>query len=389
MVSVILVAAGLGERLGMNMPKALVTVAGESLLAHSLKVALKVSDVAEVIIAAPDTHLERFGEIAVAVANATSSTTPIRIVAGGASRQQSIYKALGAAQSTDSVVLVHDVARPFAPVELYDRVAMTVQQSRAGVVPLLPVVDTIKKVQDALVLETVDRSALGAAQTPQGFLIESLRDAYRAASEEFTDDAALYQAAGGTVISVIGDARAFKITTQDDLARAESLFTREYRTGVGTDTHRFTADADKKLFLGTVEWPDEPGLDGHSDGDALSHAIVDSLLSAAGLGDIGSNFGVDRPEFAGANGEVFLAETKRILDAQGWKIENVATQIIGNRPKVGPHRERVQLVLSGLLQAPVTIGATTTDGLGFLGNSEGVAAVANALISRPAVRLNS
>jgi 2-C-methyl-D-erythritol 4-phosphate cytidylyltransferase/2-C-methyl-D-erythritol 2,4-cyclodiphosphate synthase len=164
--------------------------------------------------------------------------------------------------------------------------------------------------------------------------------------------------------------------------RAEALFENEYRSGIGTDTHRFTDDASKPLYLGTVEWAGETGLDGHSDGDALSHAIVDALLSAAGLGDIGSNFGVDRPEFAGSNGEVFIVETKLLLTDAGWKIENISTQLIGNRPKVAPHRERVESVLTALVGAPVTLGATTTDGLGFLGQTEGVAAVATALISR-------
>ena len=155
-----------------------------------------------------------------------------------------------------------------------------------------------------------------------------------------------------------------------------------YRTGIGTDTHRFSADSNKPLFLGTVLWPGEIGLDGHSDGDALSHAIVDALLSAAGVGDIGSNFGVDDPAYANANGRVFLEGTLAKLEAAGWGVINVSAQIIGNRPKVAPMREVVEKTLSKVLHAPVTISATTTDGLGFLGNSEGVAAVATALIKR-------
>jgi 2-C-methyl-D-erythritol 4-phosphate cytidylyltransferase/2-C-methyl-D-erythritol 2,4-cyclodiphosphate synthase len=159
-------------------------------------------------------------------------------------------------------------------------------------------------------------------------------------------------------------------------------------TGIGTDTHRFTDDASKKLFLGTVEWPGERGLDGHSDGDAVSHAIVDALLSAAGLGDIGSNFGVDRPEFAGANGSVFLFETKKMLNERGFEIGNISVQIVANRPKVAPHRERTESALSEILGCPVSLTATTTDGLGFLGNSEGVAAVASALVIARKGRLN-
>ena len=136
------------------------------------------------------------------------------------------------------------------------------------------------------------------------------------------------------------------------------------------------------LYLGTIIWPGEKGLDGHSDGDAVSHAIVDALLSAAGLGDIGSNFGVDRAEFIGANGKVFLESTLQLLREHGFIVQNVSVQIIGNRPKVSPMRAEVEAVLSAILGAPVTLSATTTDGLGFLGNDEGVAAVANALIAR-------
>jgi 2-C-methyl-D-erythritol 2,4-cyclodiphosphate synthase len=132
-----------------------------------------------------------------------------------------------------------------------------------------------------------------------------------------------------------------------------------------------------------------PGLDGHSDGDAVSHAIVDALLSAAGLGDIGSNFGVDRPEFSGANGSVFLTETVRMVREAGFEVVNVSVQLIGNRPKVSTKRTEAEKALTDLVGAPVTLGATTTDGLGFLGNDEGVAAVASVLIIGAEGRLGS
>jgi 2-C-methyl-D-erythritol 4-phosphate cytidylyltransferase/2-C-methyl-D-erythritol 2,4-cyclodiphosphate synthase len=209
-----------------------------------------------------------------------------------------------------------------------------------------------------------------------------LREAYASITKDHTDDASLIQAAGHRVLSVAGDRMAMKVTTRDDLILASHLIGGQQRTGIGTDTHRFSEDSAKPLFLGTIEWPGERGLDGHSDGDALSHAIVDALLSAAGLGDIGSNFGVDRPEFEGANGQVFLTETLAKLSAANFAIINVSAQIIGNRPKVAPMREQVEQVLTSILKAPVTISATTTDGLGFLGNTEGVAVVASALIQR-------
>jgi 2-C-methyl-D-erythritol 4-phosphate cytidylyltransferase/2-C-methyl-D-erythritol 2,4-cyclodiphosphate synthase len=184
---------------------------------------------------------------------------------------------------------------------------------------------------------------------------------------------------------VDGDERAFKITTPADLAAAELRFIGKpagFRSGIGTDVHRFTEDAEKPLYLGTIIWPGERGLDGHSDGDAVSHAIVDALLAAAGLGDIGSNFGVDRPEFSGANGKVFIEGALELISNAGYRVENVSVQIIGNRPKVAPHRAAVEEALQAILGAPVSLGATTTDGLGFLGNSEGVAAVATALLAK-------
>jgi 2-C-methyl-D-erythritol 4-phosphate cytidylyltransferase/2-C-methyl-D-erythritol 2,4-cyclodiphosphate synthase len=251
------------------------------------------------------------------------------------------------------------------------------------------VADTIKRIDGDLVLETVDRESLRRAQTPQGFRLPELKAAYAEATNDFTDDAALMQAHGHSIRFVDGHADAFKITTPDDLAAAKMHLAGELRTGIGVDVHRFTVDSSKPLYLGTIQWPGERGLDGHSDGDAVSHALVDALLAAAGLGDIGSNFGVDRPEFAGANGTVFLTETLRLLQGAGYEVVNASVQVVGNRPKVAPHRVAVEKALSQLLDAPVTLGATTTDGLGFLGNSEGVAAVATALVRLSKGRLAS
>jgi 2-C-methyl-D-erythritol 4-phosphate cytidylyltransferase/2-C-methyl-D-erythritol 2,4-cyclodiphosphate synthase len=304
------------------------------------------------------------------------------VVEGGETRQLSIALALAEVNSSADVVLVHDAARAFTPTEVFDRVVAEVRASGFGVIPVVPVHDTVKRSQGNEVLETVDRSELRAAQTPQGFPAAMLREAYAAITKDHTDDASLVQASGHRVLSVAGDRMAMKVTTKDDLILASHLIGGEQRTGIGTDTHRFSDDASKPLFLGTIIWEGERGLDGHSDGDALSHAIVDALLSAAGLGDIGSNFGVDRPEFQGANGQVFLVETLAKLSKAGFAIINVSAQIIGNRPKVAPMREQVEQVLTSILQAPVTISATTTDGLGFLGNTEGVAVVASALIQR-------
>jgi 2-C-methyl-D-erythritol 4-phosphate cytidylyltransferase/2-C-methyl-D-erythritol 2,4-cyclodiphosphate synthase len=373
-LAVVLVAGGLGVRLGASKPKALVEFSGKTILEHALVGASRARGLKELVIAAPADHL---AEVAELVANSVGEID-FKVVAGGATRQQSIANALVAV--TSPIVLVHDAARALAPASLFDRVADAVRESGVGTVPVLDVFDTIKRVEGDLVRETVDRSQLRRAQTPQGFVSSELIAAYAQATEDFTDDAALMQSTGATIRFVAGDASAYKITTPEDLET-------QTRTGIGTDTHRFTDDSSKPLYLGTVVWEGERGLDGHSDGDALSHAIVDALLSAGGLGDIGSNFGVDRTEFAGANGSVFITEALRLLEAAGWQVGNVSAQIIGNRPKVAPHRQAVEQALTELLGAPVTISATTTDGLGFLGNTEGVAVVASALIKKRADRL--
>ncbi len=383
-LAVVVVAAGLGTRLGADKPKAFVTLAEKTLIEHALENVAEVPALEQVIVAVPAGHEAQTVDI-IELALAGKNVR-FDVVVGGQTRQQSIANALGVIDPEIEVVLVHDAARALAPASLFTRVASEVRRTGLGVVPVMKIADTVKRVDANVVRETVDREALRVAQTPQGFVAKELLKAYAATTAEHTDDASLVQAHGMQVNAIEGDERAFKITTADDLTAAELRFVAadsdgSLRTGIGTDVHRFTADAEKPLYLGTVIWPGERGLDGHSDGDAVSHAIVDALLSAAGLGDIGANFGVDRPEFAGANGRVFIEGTLKLLQQKGFSVRNVAVQIIGNRPKVAPMRAEVEKVLTDIIGAPVTLGATTTDGLGFLGNAEGVAAVATALIA--------
>jgi 2-C-methyl-D-erythritol 4-phosphate cytidylyltransferase/2-C-methyl-D-erythritol 2,4-cyclodiphosphate synthase len=389
---VVVVAAGLGTRLGADKPKAFVSLAEKTLIQHALENIADVPALEQVIVAVPAGHESQTAKI-IEVALAGKNVR-YDVVVGGDTRQQSIANALDVIDPEVEVVLVHDAARALAPASLFTRVASEVRRSGNGAVPLMKIADTVKRVEREVVRETVDRNSLRAAQTPQGFVAEKLIASYAAAKSDYTDDAALAQAHGMQINAVEGDERAFKITTADDLTAAELRFVGadgngSLRTGIGTDVHRFTNEESKDLFLGTLVWPGERGLDGHSDGDAVSHAIVDALLSAAGLGDIGANFGVDRPEFAGANGKVFIEATLQLLSQNGYAVRNVAVQIIGNRPKVAPMREAVEAALTEIVGAPVTLGATTTDGLGFLGNDEGVAAVATALIFKSKDRLAS
>jgi len=382
-LALVVVAAGQGQRLGAGIPKAFVDLVGRPLLTHAIESIIALPDLAQLILAVPESHLVEAAEIG----SSLIAELPIdfEVVLGGETRQASIANALAELSDQAEVVLVHDAARALAPTSLFSSVAKTVRETKTSALPVMRVVDTIKRIDGETILETVDREVLRSAQTPQGFIAAELRKAYAQTETEYTDDAALMQAAGHQIVAVPGDERAFKITTPADLAAAELRFSGKphgFRTGIGTDVHRFTEDLQKPLFLGTIVWQGERGLDGHSDGDAVSHAIVDALLSAAGLGDIGSNFGVDRPEFSGANGKVFIEGALELINRAGYRVENVAVQIIGNRPKVAPHRVAVEAALQVILGAPVSLGATTTDGLGFLGNTEGVAAVATALLAK-------
>ena len=377
-IAVVLVAAGSGTRLGFNTPKAFVNLAGVTLLEHALTQTLNVEGLRQVVVLAPQSHLA--DARAIAAANLISGITIDVVVGSTETRQGSIANGLKVLLKDIDLVLVHDAARSLTPAVVFERVATAVRESGSGVVPVLPVADTIKRASAEIILETVERDHLRIAQTPQGFPRQALVAAYESATADHTDDAALFQAAGGAVISVIGDPNSFKITTAADFAAAERVLATEQRTGIGTDVHRFAADGHKPLILAGIEWPNEVALEGHSDGDAVAHAVVDALLAAAGLGDIGGNFGVDRPEYAGASGEVFIKGTLELLAKNGWRVQNVSVQLIGNRPKVSPMREAAEARMTELVGAPVTLGATTTDGLGFLGNSEGVAAVATALI---------
>ncbi len=325
------------------------------------------------IVVAPATHLHRIAGVTV--------------VAGGSTRQASVAAGLAALDPGIEIVLVHDAARAFTPTRQFELVIGAVLATAAGVIPGLAVIDTIKRVDAGAVRETVDRSQLVAVQTPQGFPRGQLVAAYASATEEYTDDAALFAASGHEVSVVDGDPDAFKITTPWDLRRAEILHgTSDTRVGTGTDVHAY--DDTSELWLGGLHWPGERGLSGHSDGDALSHAICDALLSAAGLGDIGSRFGTADPRYAGAHGDVFLTETMTLLDAAGFRIGNVSAQVIANAPKIGPRRDELQARLSQLLEAPVSVSATTSDGLGFAGRGDGVAVIATALLhSTPLIKL--
>ncbi|MGZ8804535.1 MAG: 2-C-methyl-D-erythritol 4-phosphate cytidylyltransferase [Microbacterium sp.] len=390
-IAVIVVAAGSGTRLGANAPKAFVGIDDHTMLRHALG---RVFDGphAQVVVVAP---AGREGDaLTDALAAAGDRRDLVSVVAGGPSRQASVAAGLDALWGDIEVVLVHDAARALTPAEVFARVIAAVDAGDAGAIPALPVIDTIKRVDGTRIVAAVDRAELSAAQTPQGFRRDILDAAYRAADREYTDDAALVAAAGHDVSIVEGDALAFKITTPADLDRARSLVASHPlspsmahldnpfpvpRVGVGTDVHAFGGDG--TLWLAGLEWAGEPALSGHSDGDAVAHAVVDALLSAANLGDIGTHFGVDHPEYAGAHADAFLSRTIALLGEAGWRVGNVAVQVQANRPRLAARRVEAEAALSAALGgAPVSVSATTTDGLGFTGRGEGVSAFAMALV---------
>lgn len=376
-IGYVIVAAGLGTRLGADQAKAFVPVRGEPMLAHSLRTLTQLP----------------LGPVAVVVPLDAIRTT-LRIVkplgveaavtAGGSSRAESVANGLAAIRAAGGadIVLIHDAARPFTPAAVFERVIETVSQTAAGAVPALAVTDTIKSVDAELITGSPARDQLRAVQTPQGFPFEAIVAATEAMvpGVEYTDDASVFAAAGGAVRVVDGDARGRKITTPDDLDWANG----PGRVGTGVDAHAFSDDPAAELWLAGLHWPGETGLDGHSDGDVACHALVDALLGAAGLGDIGGMFGTDDPRFAGARGDVFLSEALARVQSAGWKVHNASVEIVGNRPKLAPRRAEAEARLSELLAAPVNLAATTTDGLGLTGEGRGIGAIATVLlVARP------
>jgi 2-C-methyl-D-erythritol 4-phosphate cytidylyltransferase / 2-C-methyl-D-erythritol 2,4-cyclodiphosphate synthase len=370
----IIAGAGSGHRLGADLPKALVKLIDKTLVEHAVNSLAPVAQL--IVVTAPAGFEDQFKSIL---------GDQVKVITGGVLRSDSIRVALAEIGNEYEFVLVHDAARAIASTQLATNVINELASGEQAVIPALDVVDTIKEIDaNGYVRNTPERANLRAVQTPQGFVKSVLAHAH-ASAEDATDDAALVEAIGIKVKVIAGEERALKITTKSDLARAVEILLpntqREIRVGIGTDAHAFSADSSRKLWLAGLLWDGEIGVDGHSDGDVAAHAICDALLSAANLGDLGSNFGVSDPKYAGASGATLLTESLNKVISAGFVIENVAVQIVGNRPKIGTRRaEAISAISKALNGAVVSVSATSTDGLGFTGEGKGLSAIATALI---------
>jgi 2-C-methyl-D-erythritol 4-phosphate cytidylyltransferase/2-C-methyl-D-erythritol 2,4-cyclodiphosphate synthase len=311
-------------------------------------------------------------------------------IAGGATRQESVRNGLRVLADRSSGetcrVLIHDGARPFVSMATIDRVVAALDEA-PGAIAALPVVDTLKRGSDGLVAATMARDDMWRAQTPQGFDLAAIVRAHAmVAGRDLTDDAAVAEAAGLAVRLVAGDEDNLKITTEDDLRRAERLLAgaMETRTGSGYDVHRF-APGDHVRLCG-VDVPHDRALLGHSDADVGLHALTDALLGAVGAGDIGMHFPPSNASWRNADSAQFLVHAAQLVRRRGGRIVHLDVTLICERPKIGPHRAAMTARVAGLLGlAPgrVSVKATTTEGLGFAGRAEGIAAQAVATISLP------
>ena len=370
-----MVAAGGGERFGG--PKQYEMVGERRVLDWSVAAAAAAG--AGVVIVVPAADAEREGG-----------------VAGGASRSDSVRAGLAHVPADATIVCVHDGARPFADALLFQRVIAAVVDGADGAIPGVPVADTIKQIDGrGSVVHTPARAELVAVQTPQAFRSHVLRAAH-AASGDATDDATLVEAAGGRVVVVAGDPVNRKITDPDDLAWARrqvqpghqgatvhaetALQVPLIRVGQGFDIHRFSDDPTRPLVLGGVVFEGGRGLHGHSDADAVAHAMTDALLGAAGLGDIGEHFPDTDPRWEGADSLEMLRHAAGLVREAGYHVGNVDCSVVCETPKLAPHKATMQQRLSEAVGAPVTVKGRRAEGLGALGRQEGIAVWAVAVI---------
>lgn len=367
----VIVAAGQGLRAGQPLPKQFALWRGKPVVRHSAE-ALAASGITPIVVAIP----AGAEEIATA---ALAGIAGIRLVTGGATRQQSVRLALEALeQDAPAMVLIHDAARPVLPAAVIERL-LGALDTEPGAIPVLPVVDSLTAADGAMMGAPARREDLRRVQTPQAFRYADILAAHWAWSgaADAGDDAQVARAAGLAVALVDGDEALHKLTFASDFDAARAPI----RVGTGYDVHRFAPG--EEMWLCGVRIEHHSGLSGHSDADVAIHALVDAILGAVGNGDIGSHFPPSDPQWKGASSDRFLVHAAKLAGEAGYRIGNVDVTIICEAPKIGPHRPAMRARLAELLGTSVeavSVKATTTEKLGFTGRSEGIAAQAVATL---------
>ncbi len=384
-VGAVLVAAGASTRVGGSTPKQFQLLGARPLFVIAMEPLLPICE--EISVVVPPSHralAER--QLRAAGLLPGDGSTTVRIVDGGARRQDSVRAGLAGLSPSVSTILIHDAARPFATRELVERVLEAARETGAAV-PAVPVPDTVKREEAGEVVATLDRSVLRLAQTPQGFGRDVLERAYGAIGEsDVTDDASAVELAGGRVTIVDGDPANRKITCAADLEAARVMAGAgtglgNSRVGFGTDWHRLVEG--RRLVLGGIEIPFDKGLLGHSDADVLTHAVCDALLGAAAAGDIGRHFPPDDPAYRDASSIGLLEQVVKIVRGVGLEPAAIDAVVVAEAPKLAPHipgmRERLSLA-TGLPVEAVSVKATTSEGLGPEGEGLAISATAVAVL---------
>lgn len=387
MNSMIIAAAGQGQRMGAGRNKLLLETGGRPLIWYTLHNMMKSRLLDEILLVVREKEKDIFEEI---IHSFASASLPVRLAAGGASRADSVWNGLQCLSPETDKVLIHDGARPLAGGDTADAVIERLDEEHPAVIPALPSVDTIKKVTaGGMIQKTENRSSLYRAQTPQGFLRKPFQKAFaccRKRGDVLTDDASVMENNGIPVAIIPGRDVFFKVTSPDDWKRFEILAASEdipFRTGEGYDIHRI--EKDRPLILGGVLIAPSGGLAGHSDADVLIHAIMDALLGAAGLPDIGHWFPDTDPAYEGVSSTVLLKRVNAILKENFWRIGNIDSTVLAEAPKLAPYMGRMKKTVAGILgleEDRINIKATTHERLGPVGEGRGMAAFASVLLYR-------
>lgn len=377
----VVVAAGRGVRMGAAVNKVLLPLCGEPVIRHAVRAFCEADEIDGVVVVASADETEQMRAALCGLEKVCA------IVPGGSTRQESVKNGLDALPKEARIALVHDGARPLISRELIARCIRQTEDCGSAVV-CTPVTDTVKVEKDGCVVRTLDRSQLRAVQTPQCFFAGELKAAYEAAARDgvsVTDDASVMEHAGHSVHLLESSEVNFKLTTPEDLRRAEDIIgerkfmQRLPRTGFGYDVHKLVSG--RRLILCGKEIPWEKGLDGHSDADVAMHALMDALLGAACLGDIGRLYPDNDPAFEGADSMKLLADVLRRVKDAGYAVVHADVTIVAQKPKLMPYMDEMRRNLENAMAgAQVNVKATTTERLGFEGRGEGISAQAVATI---------